>query len=212
MGDYDAYGVPAPVAEAPPRPTSPGQSEEGYKLFVGNLSFRTESAALREAFEPFGRIVFSTVIENRETGQSRGFGFVVYEQKHEADAAISRMDNAELDGRTLRVNFARPREEFGGRRGGGRGGYEGRDHNASCSRTINKDIRKEWKLRKRWKDKCQHTTTKHHRDTTAEGGQEGGREEGRRGVGRKERMMEGEGESRVEMRMTMRISFSSGEK
>ncbi|EKU22860.1 glycine-rich rna-binding protein 4 [Nannochloropsis gaditana CCMP526] len=125
MGDYDAYGVPAPVAEAPPRPTSPGQSEEGYKLFVGNLSFRTESAALREAFEPFGRIVFSTVIENRETGQSRGFGFVVYEQKHEADAAISRMDNAELDGRTLRVNFARPREEFGGRRGGGRGGYGG---------------------------------------------------------------------------------------
>lgn len=46
-------------------------AQQGYKLFVGNLSFRTQSAALRDAFEPFGRIVFSTVIENRETGQSR---------------------------------------------------------------------------------------------------------------------------------------------
>ena len=52
-----------------PNPKHP--APQGYKLFVGNLSFRTQSAALRDAFEPFGRIVFSTVIENRETGQSR---------------------------------------------------------------------------------------------------------------------------------------------
>ena len=99
----------AVLTNPPFSPLPPPNTEQGFKLFVGNLSFRTESAALRDAFEPYGRIVFSTVIENRETGQSRGFGFVVYEQKHEAEAAISRMDNAELDGRTLRVNFARPR-------------------------------------------------------------------------------------------------------
>jgi RNA recognition motif-containing protein len=104
----------------------------GARLYVGNLSFRTVEAALREAFEQDGRKVTDVkIITDRETGQSRGFGFVEFGTSEEANAAISAMDGQELDGRRLRVNLAQERTGGGGgggggfRGGGGGGGYGG---------------------------------------------------------------------------------------
>lgn len=98
----------------------------GKKLFVGSLSWGTRDEGLREAFEAFGEVAEATVILERDTGRSRGFGFVSYEDDAAADAAIAEMDGATLDGRTIRVNEARERQPRGGR-GGGRngGGYGG---------------------------------------------------------------------------------------
>jgi len=92
--------------------------------FLSPVSYRTHEDTLRNAFEAFGHITFCRLMENRETGQSRGFGFVSYATKEEADEAIAKMDGQDLDGRAIRVNFARPREEGGGGGGGyGGGGY-----------------------------------------------------------------------------------------
>lgn len=100
------------------------------KLYVGNLSFNTSSDDLREAFEPFGSVVSADVVMDRETGRSRGFGFV--EMADGAEQAIEEMNGAQLDGRTLTVNEAQPRGSGGGggggggrRGGGGGGGYGG---------------------------------------------------------------------------------------
>ncbi len=96
-------------------------------LYVGNLSFNTTSDGLRQAFEQFGAVTNAQIITDRETGRSRGFGFV--EMAEGGDEAIEEMNGTELDGRTLTVNEARPREDRrgggggGGRRGGG--GYGG---------------------------------------------------------------------------------------
>src|SRR6476659_827183 len=96
------------------------------KLYVGNISFTTTNEDLAEAFGQHGTVVSAQVVTDRETGRSRGFAFV--EMSDGAEAAIAAMNGADLQGRTLTVNEARPREERAGGGGGGyRGGYGGGD-------------------------------------------------------------------------------------
>lgn len=93
------------------------------KLFVGNLSFNTTDASLRDAFSEFGAVNEVAIMTDRDTGRSRGFGFVTMGSAQEAEAAISGMSGRSVDGRDLTVNVAKPREERSG--GGGGGGYRG---------------------------------------------------------------------------------------
>jgi len=99
------------------------------KLYVGNLSFRTTSEDLREAFATVGTVESATVIEDRDTGRSRGFGFVEMATPEEAAAAIEQFNGKDFGGRNLTVNEAKPRADRGGGGrgygGGGRGGYRG---------------------------------------------------------------------------------------
>jgi RNA recognition motif-containing protein len=97
------------------------------KLYVGNLSFRTTSEDLKEAFSAAGTVESASVIEDRETGRSRGFGFVEMATPEEATAAIEQFNGKDLGGRNLTVNEAKPKADRGGGggRGGGRGGYGG---------------------------------------------------------------------------------------
>jgi RNA recognition motif-containing protein len=88
-------------------------------IYVGNLSFDTTDEDLRKAFEAFGRVESASVIKDKFSGQSRGFGFVEMPAKAEAEAAISGLDGTDLNGKSLKINEARPRTE---RRGGGGGG------------------------------------------------------------------------------------------
>ena len=90
------------------------------RLFVGGLSWGTTDAGLREAFAQFGEVVDAKVISDRETGRSRGFGFVTYNSEEEAQTALQAMNGADLDGRSLRIDLAQ--ERSGGRPGGGGGG------------------------------------------------------------------------------------------
>lgn len=94
------------------------------KLYVGNLSFRTTSEELREAFSAVGTVESASVIEDRETGRSRGFAFVEMATPEEAAAAIEQFNGKDFGGRNLTVNEAKPRTDRGGRGGygGGRGG------------------------------------------------------------------------------------------
>ena len=92
------------------------------KLFVGSLSWNTDDRGLHEAFAPFGEITEAKVITDRDSGRSRGFGFVTFEDDEAADKAISAMNDTELDGRPIRVNVAQDKRRDGG---GGRGGYGG---------------------------------------------------------------------------------------
>ncbi len=94
------------------------------RLFVGNLSFRTTGDELRELFSQAGAVESASVIEDRDTGRSRGFGFVEMTNQDEATAAIEQFNGKDFGGRNLTVNEARPREERSGG-GGGRGGYGG---------------------------------------------------------------------------------------
>jgi len=80
------------------------------KLFVGNLSWNTDDAALEEAFSSFGEIVSARVVTDRDTGKSRGFGFVEFADDASAQQAIDALDGSDLDGRPINVNVARPRE------------------------------------------------------------------------------------------------------
>jgi len=98
----------------------------GKKLYVGNLSYGTSSEDLQEMFSRFGTVESAKVIEDRDTGRSKGFGFVEMSSDAEAQAAITGMNGKEVDGRTLTVNEARPREDRGGGGGGGGGGRGGR--------------------------------------------------------------------------------------
>lgn len=97
------------------------------KLFVGGLAWATTDQALQNAFQQYGEIVEAKVITDRETGRSRGFGFVTFVDKEAATAAVAEMDGAELDGRAIRVNEAHDkgynRGEGGGAGGGSRGGF-----------------------------------------------------------------------------------------
>lgn len=105
------------------------------KLFIGGLAWHTDDATLRQKFEEFGQVEEAVVVKDRDTGRSRGFGFVRFAQDSEADAAMQSMNNVEFDGRMIRVDKASDRSGggggggFGGGRGGGgyqpRGGYGG---------------------------------------------------------------------------------------
>ena len=92
------------------------------KLFVGGLSFNTDSEGLRRGFEAYGEVVEAAVIFDRDTGRSRGFGFVTFVNANEGQAAIEAMDGQEFEGRTVRVNEAQERAPRGGGFGGGGGG------------------------------------------------------------------------------------------
>jgi RNA recognition motif-containing protein len=93
------------------------------KLYVGNLSFNTSSEDLQQLFAQAGTVESASVVEDRETGRSRGFGFVEMSSKEEGEAAIQKFNGQDLGGRALNVNEAKPREDRGG--GGGRGGFGG---------------------------------------------------------------------------------------
>ena len=79
-------------------------------IYVGNLSYDTDDASLRSAFEQFGKVDDARVVQDKYTGRSRGFGFVEMADDNEARTAIERTDGTDLDGRSLKVNEARPRE------------------------------------------------------------------------------------------------------
>jgi RNA recognition motif-containing protein len=100
----------------------------GKKLYVGNLTYGVTDSDLQRMFEAHGTVQAAQVIMDRDTGRSKGFGFVEMGSDHEAQAAITALNGKEVDGRTLTVNEARPKTEGGGGRGGsggGRGGYGG---------------------------------------------------------------------------------------
>src|SRR3954464_3783499 len=97
----------------------------GKKLYVGNLSYNVTSSDLEQLFAQHGTVTSAQVINDRDTGRSKGFGFVEMASDDEATAAIAAVNGQEHDGRTLTVNEARPKEERGGGGGGGRGGYGG---------------------------------------------------------------------------------------
>jgi RNA recognition motif-containing protein len=92
------------------------------KLYVGNLAFQTSSDDLQQLFAQAGTVESASVVEDRDTGRSRGFGFVEMSSKEEGDAAITQFNGKEVQGRALTVNEAKPREN---RNGGGRGGFGG---------------------------------------------------------------------------------------
>jgi RNA recognition motif-containing protein len=101
----------------------------GKKLYVGNLAYGLSDSDLQRLFEAHGSVVSAQVIMDRDTGRSKGFGFVEMGTDAEAQAAITAMNGAEVEGRPLTVNEARPKPEGGrgggGGGGGGRGGYGG---------------------------------------------------------------------------------------
>ena len=106
------------------------------KLYVGNLSFQTSSYDLEQLFAGVGTVESASVVEDRETGRSRGFGFVEMASKEDGEKAIEEFNGKEVNGREIKVNEAKPREDRGGRggynggghRGGGYGGGGGRQN------------------------------------------------------------------------------------
>jgi cold-inducible RNA-binding protein len=94
----------------------------GKKLYVGNLAYRVADGDLQQMFEAFGTVQSAQVIMDRDTGRSKGFGFVEMGSDQEAQAAITGLNGKDMEGRALTVNEARPKTEGGGGRGGGGGG------------------------------------------------------------------------------------------
>ena len=94
-------------------------------IYVGNLSFETSEADLRAAFAAYGTVTSARIATDRDTGRARGFGFVEMADQAEAQAAIAALNGKDLQGRTLTVNEARPREDRGGGSRGGNRGYSG---------------------------------------------------------------------------------------
>ncbi|KAG8625157.1 hypothetical protein KVT40_006908 [Elsinoe batatas] len=92
------------------------------KLFIGGLAWHTDDATLRAKFEEFGQVDEAVVVKDRDTGRSRGFGFVRFQNEADAEKAIEAMNNVEFDGRQIRVDKA---SERSGAPGGGRGGFGG---------------------------------------------------------------------------------------
>jgi cold-inducible RNA-binding protein len=95
----------------------------GTKIYVGNMSFEMDNMSLDEMFRPHGTVVSAQVIMDRDSGRSKGFGFVEMGSETEAQAAIAALNGKEVGGRALNVNEAKPREDKP--RGGGRGGFSG---------------------------------------------------------------------------------------
>jgi len=93
----------------------------GKKLYVGNLSYNVDSSELEQLFSQHGQVVSAQIINDRDTGRSKGFGFVEMANDDEADAAVTALNGQQHNGRALTVNEARPREDRGGGGGGGRG-------------------------------------------------------------------------------------------
>ena len=87
------------------------------KIYVGNMSYSTTEDSLRTKFEEFGAVEEVTIVTDRDTGRPRGFGFVTMTSSDEANAAISALNETDIDGRTVKVNEARPRKDSGGPRG-----------------------------------------------------------------------------------------------
>jgi RNA recognition motif-containing protein len=106
------------------------------KLYVGNLAFATSSQDLQELFAQAGTVESASIVEDRETGRSRGFAFVEMSTKEEGEAAISQFNGKEISGRALKVNEAKPREPRTG--GGGRGGFGGGRSNFGGGRGGNR--------------------------------------------------------------------------
>jgi cold-inducible RNA-binding protein len=102
----------------------------GKKLYVGNLTFDTTDSALEQMFAAHGTVQSAQVIMDRDTGRSKGFGFVEMGSDQEAQAAIAALNGKQVDGRSLTVNEAKPKTDGGGRggHGGGRGGFGGGGH------------------------------------------------------------------------------------
>lgn len=100
------------------------------KLYFGGLSYDTTDDSLKAACDQFGTVTSAKVIMDRETGRSRGFGFVEMSSDEEAQAVVEGLDSKNVDGRTVRVSEARPQENNGGG-GGGRGGFGGGDRRNS---------------------------------------------------------------------------------
>jgi RNA recognition motif-containing protein len=96
------------------------------KLYVGNLPYTTTDADLQSLFAQAGTVTSASVVKDRDSGRSKGFGFVEMSTADEAQQAISQLDGKDFQGRTLKVNIARPREEGGGGGGARRGGGGGR--------------------------------------------------------------------------------------
>ena len=97
----------------------------GKKLYVGNLAYGVTDSDLQQLFEPYGSVQSAQVIVDRDTGRSKGFGFVEMGSDQEAQAAIAALNGKEVEGRALTVNEARPKTEGGRGGSGGRGGYGG---------------------------------------------------------------------------------------
>ncbi len=97
----------------------------GKKLYVGNMSYDVDSTQLEQLFAAHGTVESAQIITDRDTGRSKGFGFVEMSSDSEAQAAIAAMNGQEHDGRALTVNEAKPKENRSGGGGGGRGGYGG---------------------------------------------------------------------------------------
>lgn len=95
------------------------------KLYVGNLSFNTTNQDLNDLFGAIGTVESTNVVEDRETGRSRGFAFVEMASQADAENAIAQLNGKEVDGRSLKVNEAKPQENRSGGGGGRRGGYDG---------------------------------------------------------------------------------------
>ena len=101
------------------------------KLYVGNLSFNTSNQDLNELFATIGPVASANIIEDRDTGRSRGFGFIEMENQADGERAVTELHGKELDGRELKVNEAKPQTNGGGRGnfgGGGGGGGRGRSN------------------------------------------------------------------------------------
>lgn len=110
-------------------------------IYVGNLPYTVSEVELRELFGQFGSVVNANIIMDRDTGQSKGFGFIEMSSGEEADLAIRELDGSDFGGRNLKVNEARPREDNRGggggghrNRGGGGGGGRGRDNRGGGGR------------------------------------------------------------------------------
>ncbi|GAC1446250.1 MAG: hypothetical protein NVSMB56_03170 [Pyrinomonadaceae bacterium] len=95
------------------------------KLYVGNLTFNTSSEDLQQLFAQAGTVESVSIVEDRDTGRSRGFGFIEMSSKEEGEAAIAQFNGKDMNGRNLTVNEAKPRENRAGGGGGGRGGFGG---------------------------------------------------------------------------------------